>query len=86
MVQSLLADRFSSSRAALMPSPSTCRARRDGFTGTYDFTSDMNLDPADRAGAAQITASQEQMGLRLEAAQEPMAMLVIESVQGPPEN
>ncbi len=59
---------------------------KTGLTGTYDFTLEYTLDPRDRSGAAQIAAVQEQLGLRLEAAQEPMDKLVIESVQEPSEN
>ncbi len=59
---------------------------KTGLAGAYDFTLEYTLDPADRTGAALITAIQEQLGLRLEAAQEQMEMLVIESVQEPSEN
>jgi uncharacterized protein (TIGR03435 family) len=59
---------------------------KTGLTGAYDFTLEYTLDPADRSGAAQTTAVQEQLGLRLEPAQESMDMLVIESVQRPSEN
>jgi uncharacterized protein (TIGR03435 family) len=59
---------------------------KTGLTGAYDFTVEYTLDPRDRSGTAQIAAVQEQLGLRLEPAQEPMEKLIIESVQEPSEN
>jgi uncharacterized protein (TIGR03435 family) len=59
---------------------------KTSLTGTYDFTLEFSMDPADRSGSGMVTAVQEQLGLRLEQAQEPMEMLVIESVQSPSEN
>jgi uncharacterized protein (TIGR03435 family) len=59
---------------------------KTGLAGFYDFNLEFTANPVDRFGTAQTTAVQEQLGLRLEAAQEPMEMLVIESVQEPSEN
>jgi uncharacterized protein (TIGR03435 family) len=59
---------------------------KTGLTGFYDFNLQFTANPVDRFGTAQTTAVQEQLGLRLEAAQEPMTVLVIESIQRPSEN
>jgi uncharacterized protein (TIGR03435 family) len=59
---------------------------KTGLTGFYDFNLEFTASPVDRFGTAQTTAVQEQLGLRLEPAQEQMDKLVIESVQEPSEN
>lgn len=63
---------------------------RTGLSGRYDFT--LNYVPATRAaadatgGPSLFTALEEQLGLRLKAAREPMEVLVIDSVQLPTAN
>ena len=42
--------------------------------------------PADASGPSIFTAVQEQLGLRLESAKDPVEVLVIDSVQKPTEN
>ncbi len=59
---------------------------KTGLTGSYDFKLEFTANPADRFGIAQTTAVQEQLGLRLEPAQEPLDQLVVESVHEPSEN
>jgi uncharacterized protein (TIGR03435 family) len=59
---------------------------KTGLAGSYDFNLEYTVDPADPTGAGTITEIQEQLGLRVEAAQEPLDRLVIERVQEPSEN
>jgi uncharacterized protein (TIGR03435 family) len=60
---------------------------KTGLTGFYDFNLEFTADPFDdRFATAQAAAVQEQLGLRLEPAEEPVTMLVIESIHEPSEN
>jgi len=63
---------------------------KTGLTGKYDFK--LEYVPAARAAADEtggpsiFTALQEQLGLKLEPAKEPMDVLVIDSIEQPAEN
>lgn len=63
---------------------------KTGLTGKYDFT--LEYAPAARAGAEDaarpsvFTALEEQLGLKLLPAKEPVEMLVIDSIQQPAAN
>ena len=63
---------------------------KTGLTGKYDFT--LQFVPASRAatdetgGASIFTAIEEQLGLKLEPAKEPMDVLVIDSIEQPAAN
>ena len=55
---------------------------KTGLTGQYDF----KLSWDETNGPVLITAVQQQLGLRLEAAKVPMQLFVVESAQKPAEN
>jgi uncharacterized protein (TIGR03435 family) len=63
---------------------------KTGLTGKYDFT--LDYVPAARAatdetgGPSVFTALEEQLGLKLEPAKEPMDVLVIDQIERPVEN
>jgi uncharacterized protein (TIGR03435 family) len=60
---------------------------KTGLTGSYDFEMEWWPDtPGTPFGSSLIDAMRDQLGLRLEAAKEPMERLVVESVQRPSEN
>ena len=64
---------------------------RTGLTGTFDveLTWAMQLGPAaagPQDGPSLFTAVQEQLGLKLEAQETPMEVLVVERVEIPTEN
>jgi len=63
---------------------------KTGLTGTYDFT--LEFVPASKTatdetgGPSIFTAIEEQLGLKLEPAKEPMDVLVIDSIEQPTAN
>jgi uncharacterized protein (TIGR03435 family) len=63
---------------------------KTGLTGKYDFT--LEFVPAAKAGSDEtggpsvFTAVEEQLGLKLEPAKEPMDVLVIDSIEQPAAN
>jgi uncharacterized protein (TIGR03435 family) len=63
---------------------------KTGLTGKYDFT--LEFVPAAKAGSDEtggpsiFTAIEEQLGLKLEPAKEPMDVLVIDSIEQPAAN
>jgi len=65
---------------------------KTGLTGRYDIKLEMPQPGEDGAGGAQdpgmsiFTVVQEQLGLRLESAKEPVETLVIDHVERPTEN
>jgi len=70
---------------------------RTGLAGFYDFTLEWRFNPGqqsalglpedpDPAAPSLLTAVQEQLGLRLEAANAPVQVLVIDHVEPPSEN
>ena len=58
---------------------------RTGLTGAYDIDLEWAPSP-DVEGVTVFTAVQEQLGLKLEAATEPLDVLVVESVERPTPN
>ncbi len=65
---------------------------KTGLTGKYDFAlkwardDSQNADVAADAGPSLFTAVQEQLGLRLQSAQGPVQVLVVDQIEQPSEN
>jgi uncharacterized protein (TIGR03435 family) len=60
---------------------------KTGLTGKYDFTLDWSSSDEPSSTAPSIfTALQEQLGLKLESAKGPVAVLVIDHIERPSEN
>ncbi len=62
---------------------------RTGLTGTYDVSLEWtpeNRRADDNAGPSILTALQEHLGLKLESAQGPVDMLIVEHAEKPSEN
>lgn len=60
---------------------------KTGLSDTYDFTLEWAPDDApDSSVPSLVTALHEQLGLRLELQKSPVEVLVIDSLEKPPEN
>ncbi len=59
---------------------------RTGLTGEFDFKVNYAIDDNPETGPSLLTALQEQLGLKLEAAKGPIETLVIDHVEKPTGN
>ena len=58
-----------------------------GLGGEYDFTLEWVQDPAaTESGPSLFTAVREQLGLRLDSAEKPAPVIVIDQIERPSEN